>query len=386
MPSLCKDADTIGGLACAPSTQAKAPLADITNKVTRAQNSLTLPRHKDECNKASPACSINSSTIGAAHVVLEGNICAGKSTLCAMLKDQLTETDVRVQKEMTEDAFLAAFYSDMKKWGFAFQMFMFSTRQFQVEEGARLAAKHDALVLTDRGIIGDWCFARKNWLDGNLTETEYEIYQDVASKRALCKLPEKVDCTVYLDVDPEQCCYRMKHMRKTAAEMGVLRQYVTGIDDMYFEAMLQLLSQGGKALILRSDSFVEAADVQLRLRDTLSGRLPCAIVEFTTELEAQAQAHKMNRAGAVCKWIDTEAEIHEAFEDLHTDPYDPECLVDQQHVFIRYEMCEAAPDADSQSSRVSYMSAKTNEYKRTVMHFLSMGCVVVFYSQDEDEI
>lgn len=348
------------------------------------QKTSALARQQNECHSVT---SCKSSAIGAAHVVLEGNICAGKSTLCGMLKDLLTETDVRVQEEMTEDDFLAAFYGDMKKWGFAFQMFMFSTRVYQVEEGARLAAKHDALVLTDRGVIGDWCFARKNWLDGNLTEDEYEIYQDVAAKRALSKLPEKVDCTVYLDVDPEQCCHRMKNMRKTAAEMDVMLEYVTGIDDMYFEAILHMLSQGGTALILRSDSFVEAADVQLRLRDTLSGRLPCASVEFVSELDAQAKAHQMSRHGASCKWLDNEEEIRDEFDSMHTDPYDPETMVHQQHVFIRSQMCFAEPDAEiAPAGRVSYMRARTNEYKRTVMHFLSLGYVVVFYEDEEEDV
>jgi deoxyadenosine/deoxycytidine kinase len=380
MPSLAVDTPN----AYLVTTQAK-PLADITNSKAlspRMKKTSALSRLKNECQ---PDASCKSSAIGAAHVVLEGNICAGKSTLCGMLKDILTETDVRVQEEMTEDDFLAAFYGDMKKWGFAFQMFMFSTRVFQVEEGARLAAKHNALVLTDRGVIGDWCFARKNWLDGNLTEDEYEIYQDVAAKRALSKLPEKVDCTVYLDVDPEQCCYRMKHMRKTAAEMNVLLQYVTGIDDMYFEAILHMLSQGGVALVLRSDSFVEAADVQLRLRDTLSGRLPCASVEFLSELETQAKAHQITRHGSVCKWLDNEDEVHEAFESMHTDPYDSETVVQQQHVFIRFQMCFREPDAETEvTGRMSYMRARTNEYKRTVMHYLSMGYIIVFYSEDDE--
>lgn len=93
------------------------------------QKTSALARQQNECQSVT---SCKSSAIGAAHVVLEGNICAGKSTLCGMLKDLLTETDVRVQEEMTEDDFLAAFYGDMKKWGFAFQMFMFSTRVYQV--------------------------------------------------------------------------------------------------------------------------------------------------------------------------------------------------------------------------------------------------------------
>merc|ERR1712010_7074 len=76
-----------------------------------------------------------------AHVVLEGNICAGKSTLCSLLQKGLTgSTPVRVQSELTEENFLTAFYGNMKKFGFAFQMFMFSTRVFQVDEGSRLAS------------------------------------------------------------------------------------------------------------------------------------------------------------------------------------------------------------------------------------------------------
>ena len=68
-----------------------------------------------------------------AHVVLEGNICAGKSTLCALLQKELAgSTEVRIQSELTEESFLTAFYGNMKKYGFAFQMFMFSSRAYQV--------------------------------------------------------------------------------------------------------------------------------------------------------------------------------------------------------------------------------------------------------------
>ena len=66
-----------------------------------------------------------------AHVVLEGNICAGKSTICNHLREVLGE-DAVVQSELTESNFLSAFYGDMPRFAFSFQMYMLTTRLHQV--------------------------------------------------------------------------------------------------------------------------------------------------------------------------------------------------------------------------------------------------------------
>jgi len=328
-----------------------------------------------------------------AHIVLEGNICAGKSTICKHIRKELGDSSV-LQSELTEDKFLSAFYQNMQHFAFPFQMFMLTTRLFQANEGRRLS-KQGKLVLTDRGILGDWTFARKNWLDSNLDDEQYAIYQDTVNKRALTNLHEKVDLTVYLDVEPEECSWRMRELRKTQAEEGVLTEYLVGIDDVYFEGMINMLAktgQGvrGKALVVDWTSFGNEEAVVQRAADILEGRAETPCINFMTQEEAEQEMYQHD----CFENLSLPEQIDEAYSKIRehcstSAPTSPPNVLDlpirpvgdmegswtnKDPVYVRFNMC-----LSEKPSRSDAMKPRTNAFKRVVMNLLSQGRTVNFY-------
>jgi len=336
-----------------------------------------------------------------AHIVLEGNICAGKSTICSRIQRELGNNAV-MQSELTEDKFLSAFYSDMKRFAFSFQMYMLTTRLHQANEGRRLATE-GKVVLTDRGILGDWAFARKNWLDGNMDDDQYAIYLDTVSRRALGDLHRKVDLIIYLDVEPSQCCWRMRNLRKTQAEENVLSEYLEGIDNVYFEGMVNMLAGSadgvqGKALVVDWTTFGNEELVLQKAVDLLEGRTTAPVVKFVTVEEAEKQMEA--RSNAVpeesLENYNSAEQIEKAYASLKAGspssccsspgsaldmPFVPDSASQKPGtgpVFIRFDICL------TDCQKTGTMKPRSNAFKRVVMHYLSSGRSINFYSDDAD--
>jgi deoxyadenosine/deoxycytidine kinase len=51
----------------------------------------------------------------------------------------------------------------MNRYGFAFQMYMLTTRLYQMEESARQASQEGRCVFLDRGAVGDTLFALQSY-------------------------------------------------------------------------------------------------------------------------------------------------------------------------------------------------------------------------------
>ena len=75
-------------------------------------------------------------------VEVEGNIGSGKSTLTGLMSQYLNSelqdsSFSSVFGEKVNNRFLSAFYSKTKHYAFAFQMYMLTTRLYQIDEGSR---------------------------------------------------------------------------------------------------------------------------------------------------------------------------------------------------------------------------------------------------------
>ena len=77
------------------------------------------------------------------HVVIAGNIGAGKSTLVRMICDQLGWEPY--YEPVAENPYLADFYRDMKRWAFNSQVFFLTHR----------ARSHRALMDSRRAVVQD---------------------------------------------------------------------------------------------------------------------------------------------------------------------------------------------------------------------------------------
>lgn len=177
-------------------------------------------------------------------VEVEGNIASGKSTLTLAIKKLLnTPKNERseVFAEQVNNTFLGAFYSDTKRFSFAFQMYMLTTRLYQVDEASRQAKDEGRFVMLDRGAVGDAVFATLNHELGNMDEQELNIYKSVCQQRSP-NLSAKVDLVLYLDVDPSECYRRVHSERKNDAEESIPLAYLEGVDKTYFHVLIDWMA------------------------------------------------------------------------------------------------------------------------------------------------
>lgn len=133
---------------------------------------------------------------------------------------------------------MAAFYTETKRFSFAFQMYMLTTRLYQMEEATRQAKQENRMVMLDRGAVGDTVFALLNHKMGNMDDTEFGIYKSVCRDRLPRSISDKVDIVLYLDVDPAECHRRVTGERKNDAEEGIPLSYLQAVDECYFHLMM----------------------------------------------------------------------------------------------------------------------------------------------------
>lgn len=181
-------------------------------------------------------------------VEVEGNIGSGKSTLLnkmySHINGELGENSCEKFGEIVNNDFLGAFYSSPKKFGFAFQMYMLTTRLFQMKDSARQAKEENKCCFLDRGAVGDSLFAILSHKNGNMDDEEFGVYKSVCNERFPDNLGTHVDAVLYLDVDPNECHRRVTTVRKNEAESGIPLAYLDSVDECYFELLMCWLGGG----------------------------------------------------------------------------------------------------------------------------------------------
>ncbi|WP_159544737.1 deoxynucleoside kinase [Streptococcus halichoeri] len=129
-------------------------------------------------------------------IVLAGTIGAGKSSLAAALGDHLG-TEV-FYEAVDNNPVLDLYYQDPQKYAFLLQIYFLNKRFKSIKE----AYVADNNVL-DRSIFEDELFLTLNYKNGNVTETELHIYQELLANmlEELEGMPKKrPDLLVYIDV------------------------------------------------------------------------------------------------------------------------------------------------------------------------------------------
>ncbi|MGT2933467.1 deoxynucleoside kinase [Streptococcus catagoni] len=138
-------------------------------------------------------------------IVLAGTIGAGKSSLAAALGEHLG-TEV-FYEAVDNNPVLDLYYQDPQKYAFLLQIYFLNKRFKSIKE----AYKADNNVL-DRSIFEDELFLILNYQNGNITQTELEIYQELLANmlEELEGMPKKKpDLLIYIDVSFEKMLERI---------------------------------------------------------------------------------------------------------------------------------------------------------------------------------
>jgi deoxyadenosine/deoxycytidine kinase len=128
-------------------------------------------------------------------VVVEGSIGAGKTYFSSRAAKRCGEYSVNVPEEINPKL-LELFYSNPKKYAFAFQLSVLETRtngtrlrllEASLERDEALSASSSSSgsnecvpqAYLDRSVLGDACFCVANYLQGNIDDAEMAVYWSV---------------------------------------------------------------------------------------------------------------------------------------------------------------------------------------------------------------
>ncbi len=186
------------------------------------------------------------------HMVLAGNIGAGKTTVSRLLSRRLGWRSYF--ERVDENPFLADFYADMPRWAFALQLYFLTHRL----EDHRLIEQRGESAIQDRSIHEDaLIFARNLHEMGHMSEGEWATYRKLYEQvLALLRPPDRV---VYLRRS-------LEGLRGNISRRG--RDYESAIPDEYLVRLNRYYEEwiasrsGERVLVVAADEldFVESSE------------------------------------------------------------------------------------------------------------------------------
>ena len=139
-------------------------------------------------------------------IITAGMIGVCKTTLTAKIADHLHTK--AFFEPVGENPVLPLYYKDPKQYGFLLQIYFLNKRFSMIKQ----ALSDDNNVL-DRSIYEDALFTKENNAEGNISDTELDVYLKLLDNMMsdLKKLPKKApDLMVYSETSFETILYRIK--------------------------------------------------------------------------------------------------------------------------------------------------------------------------------
>ncbi|HCM26904.1 MAG: deoxynucleoside kinase [Treponema sp. GWB1_62_6] len=159
------------------------------------------------------------------HLVLAGNIGAGKSTLVSLLSELLGYQPY--YEPVAENPYLADFYADMERWAFQSQIFFLSHRI----RTHRCLMDDPRSVVQDRSVYEDAeIFARNLHAQGSMADRDWKTYYSLY--RALIGLLPAPDLVVYLKASVPTLKKRIA-LRGREMEAAIPDYYLEGLNRLY---------------------------------------------------------------------------------------------------------------------------------------------------------
>jgi deoxyadenosine/deoxycytidine kinase len=159
------------------------------------------------------------------YVAVAGNIGVGKSTLVEMLCVRLGWEPF--YEPVTENPYLADFYSDMSAWAFHSQVFFLAHRlrsHYQL-------GQHPNSVVQDRSVYEDAeIFAQNLYLQGHISQRDYQTYRELYETTT--RLLPPPDLVVYLRASVPTLMHRISS-RGRDYERTIAPDYLNGLNSLY---------------------------------------------------------------------------------------------------------------------------------------------------------
>ncbi|MCC7467520.1 MAG: deoxynucleoside kinase [Saprospiraceae bacterium] len=158
-------------------------------------------------------------------IAVEGNIGAGKTTLCHLLSEQLGCS--LVLEQFTDNPFLPPFYEQPERYAFPVELFFMTERHKQLLEHFSQPDLFRKFTVADYFFVKTLLFAKNN-----LSEEEFRLFQRLFS--VLNATFPKPDLLLYLHRPVDVL---LKHIQKRGRniELNISPSYLSDIQDAYFD-------------------------------------------------------------------------------------------------------------------------------------------------------
>jgi deoxyguanosine kinase len=158
------------------------------------------------------------------HIVIEGPIGVGKSSLARRLAEHLGAELLLEQPQ--DNPFLGRFYDDMPGFAFQTQLFFLFQRLKQMQ-----AAAQPGMFAT--GMVSDFLFAKDALFARlNLSDDEYRLYAQMYAQAA--PQVREPDLVVWLQASPATLLQRIRK-RAIRMEQAIPAEYLQRLCDAYVE-------------------------------------------------------------------------------------------------------------------------------------------------------
>jgi len=234
----------------------------------------------------------------ASKLIVEGNIAAGKSTLCEYIRSANPDK-IGVLPEIINEKFLQLFYADPAKYGFAFQLHMLEHRTNVNKLHFLVEQENYETFMLDRSVLGDFVFACVNYLTGSISQQEFDVYKDMCGCADISQIGRLLDKIyspdnwnlLYLHSPFDDCKQRIENIRK-GVEQGLPDWYYECIEQVYFCVVHALMqTHADRVVVSHWDHYSEKNGIFEDVCSTI--RKGCLrTFSYSTNLSRRAHAQK----------------------------------------------------------------------------------------------
>jgi deoxyadenosine/deoxycytidine kinase len=158
-------------------------------------------------------------------IAIEGNIGAGKTTLCNMIAEDFGGR--LVLERFAENPFLPFFYENPERYAFTVELFFMTERHKQLQEELAQQSLFEEFIVADYFFLKTLLFAKNN-----LSTEEYRLFQRLF--HLLNASFPKPELLVYLH-RPVSSLLQNIAKRGRTYEQDISAEYLLRIQDTYFE-------------------------------------------------------------------------------------------------------------------------------------------------------